>query len=252
VIDHWWQTETGWPIAANCIGLEHLPVRPGSSAKAVPGYDLRVLDEHGAAAPAGEIGALCVKLPLPPGCSPTLWGGDDRWIEAYLSQHDGYYLTADAGYIDDDGYVYVMSRTDDVINTAGHRLSTGAIEEVLAAHPDVAECAVLGIADDLKGQVPIGLAVLKAGVERERSEIAAELVARVRDEIGPVASFRQVRIVAALPKTRSGKILRGTIRKMADGEEWRVPATIEDPAVLDDLGEVLADMGRTPSGATRD
>ena len=252
VIDHWWQTETGWPIAANCIGLEHLPVRPGSSAKAVPGYDLQVLDEHGAAAPAGEIGALCVKLPLPPGCSPTLWGGDDRWVEAYLSQHDGYYLTADAGYIDDDGYVYVMSRTDDVINTAGHRLSTGAIEEVLAAHPDVAECAVLGIADDLKGQVPIGLAVLKAGVERERSEIAEELVARVRDEIGPVASFRQVRIVAALPKTRSGKILRGTIRKMADGEEWRVPATIEDPSVLDDLGEVLADMGRTPSGATRD
>jgi propionyl-CoA synthetase len=251
VIDHWWQTETGWPIAANCIGLEHLPVRPGSSAKAVPGYDLGVLDEQSSQMPAGEIGDLCVKLPLPPGCSPTLWGGDQHWIDAYLSHHDGYYMTADAGYIDDDGYVFVMSRTDDVINTAGHRLSTGAMEEVLAAHPDVAECAVVGIADDLKGQVPIGLAVLKAGVERGRSEIAAELVARVRDEIGPVASFKQVRIVRALPKTRSGKILRGTIRKMADGEEWRIPATIEDPAVLDDLGEVLAEMGRSPSTATR-
>ena len=250
VIDHWWQTETGWPIAANCIGVEHLPVRPGSSAKAVPGYDLHVLDEQSNQMPAGEIGALCVKLPLPPGCSPTLWGGDQHWVDAYLSHYDGYYMTADAGYIDDDGYVYVMSRTDDVINTAGHRLSTGAMEEVLAAHPDVAECAVVGIADDLKGQVPIGLAVLKAGVERERSEIAAELVARVRDEIGPVASFKQVRIVRALPKTRSGKILRGTIRKMADGEEWRIPATIEDPTVLDDLGEVLAEMRRSPSAAT--
>ena len=250
VIDHWWQTETGWPIAANCVGLGRLPVRPGSSAKPVPGYDLRVLDEHGNQLRAGEIGALCVQLPLPPGCSPTLWGGDQHWVDAYLSQYDGYYLTADAGYIDDDGYVYVMSRIDDVINTAGHRLSTGAMEEVLAAHPDVAECAVVGIADDLKGQVPIGLAVLKAGVERERSEIAAELVARVREEIGPVASLKQVRIVKALPKTRSGKILRGTIRKMADGEEWRIPATIEDPTVLDDLGEVLADMGRSPSAAT--
>jgi len=250
VIDHWWQTETGWPIVANCVGLERLPVQSGSSTKAVPGYDVRVLDEQGNQAPAGEIGALCVKLPLPPGCSPTLWGGDDRWVDAYLSRYDGYYLTADAGYIDDDGYVYVMSRTDDVINTAGHRLSTGAIEEVLAAHPDVAECAVVGIADDLKGQVPIGLAVLKAGVERERSQIADELVARVRDEIGPVASFKEVRIVKALPKTRSGKILRGTIRKMADGEEWRIPATIEDVAVLDDLRDVLSELGRAPSAAT--
>jgi len=251
VIDHWWQTETGWAIVANCLGLERLPVRPGSATKAVPGYDVQVLDEHGHQAPAGEIGALCVKLPLPPGCSPTLWGGDDRWVDAYLSQYDGYYLTADAGYIDDDGYVYVMSRTDDVINTAGHRLSTGAIEEVLAGHPDVAECAVVGIADDLKGQVPIGLAALKAGVERDPFQIAAELVTRVRDEIGPVASFKEVRIVSALPKTRSGKILRGTIRKMADGEEWRIPATIEDPAVLDDVRHVLADMGRAPSAATR-
>jgi propionyl-CoA synthetase len=250
VIDHWWQTETGWGIVANCVGLEQLPVRPGSPTKPVPGYDVQVLDEHGDQAPAGEIGALCVKLPLPPGCSPTLWGGDDRWIAAYLAQYDGYYLTADAGYIDEDGYVYVMSRTDDVINTAGHRLSTGAIEEVLAGHPDVAECAVVGIADDLKGQVPIGLAVLKAGVDRDRSEIGRELVARVRDEIGPVAAFKEVRVVAALPKTRSGKILRGTIRKMADGEEWRMPATIEDAAVLDDLRGVLADMGRAPSAAT--
>ena len=250
VIDHWWQTETGWPIVANCLGLERLPVRPGSPTKAVPGYDVQVLDEHGDQAPPGEIGALCVKLPLPPGCSPTLWGGDDRWIDAYLSQYDGYYLTADAGYIDADGYVYVMSRTDDVINTAGHRLSTGAIEEVLAGHPDVAECAVIGIADDLKGQIPIGLAVLKAGAEREPSEIAVELVARVRDEIGPVASFKDVRIVKALPKTRSGKILRGTIRKMADGEEWRMPATIEDATVLDDVHHVLADMGRAPSAAS--
>jgi propionyl-CoA synthetase len=250
VIDHWWQTETGWPIVANCLGLERLPVRPGSATKAVPGYDVRVLDDHGTEMPAGKIGSLCLKLPLPPGCSPTLWGGDDRWVEAYLSEYDGYYLTADAGYIDDDGYVYVMSRIDDVINTAGHRLSTGAIEEVLAAHPDVAECAVVGIADDLKGQVPIGLAVLKTGVERGRPEIAAELVARVRDEIGPVASFKEVRIVTALPKTRSGKVLRGTIRKMADGEEWRIPATIEDPAVLEDLRDVLLGMGRTPVAAT--
>jgi propionyl-CoA synthetase len=250
VIDHWWQTETGWAIAANCLGLEHLPVRPGSSAKAVPGYDLQVLDEAGAQVAAGEIGSLCVKLPLPPGCSPTLWGSDERWVEAYLSQYEGYYLTADAGYIDDDGYVFVMSRTDDVINTAGHRLSTGAIEEVLAAHPDVAECAVVGIADELKGQVPIGLAVLKAGVERDHPEIAAELIARVRNEIGPVASFKLVRIVHALPKTRSGKILRGTIRKMADGEEWRMPATIEDATVLDDLGKVLAELGRAPSAAS--
>jgi propionyl-CoA synthetase len=250
VIDHWWQTETGWAITANPVGLERLPVRPGSSAKAVPGYDLRVLDDEGKQAAAGEIGSLCVKLPLPPGCSPTLWGSDQRWVDAYLSQFDGYYLTADAGYIDEDGYVYVMSRTDDVINTAGHRLSTGAIEEVVAGHPDVAECAVVGIADDLKGQVPIGLAVLKSGVEREHHEIAAELIARVRDEIGPVAAFKDVRIVHALPKTRSGKILRGTIRKMADGEEWRMPATIEDATVLDDLGHVLAEMGRTPSAAT--
>jgi propionyl-CoA synthetase len=250
VIDHWWQTETGWPIAANCVGLESLPVKPGSCAKPVPGYDVRVLDEDGRERAAGEIGAICIRLPLPPGCSPTLWGSDERWIEAYLSRYEGYYLTADAGYVDEDGYLFVMSRIDDVINTAGHRLSTGQMEEVLAAHPDVAECAVVGVADSYKGQVPVGFAVLKAGTGRDPAEVVAELVARVREEIGPVASFRDARVVRALPKTRSGKVLRGTIRRMADGEPWTMPATIEDPGVLDELSETLTGMGRTPSRAT--
>jgi propionyl-CoA synthetase len=251
VIDHWWQTETGWPMACNCMGLEQLPIKPGSPTKAVPGYDLRVLDEAGQEVPAGTIGAICVRLPLPPGTSPTLWGSDERWIEAYLSQYPGYYLTADAGYVDEDGYLYVMSRIDDVINTAGHRLSTGAMEEVLSGHPDVAECAVVGIADSYKGQVPVGFVVLKAGVERESADIVGELVARVREQIGPVASFKDARVVRALPKTRSGKVLRGTIRSMADGEEWRMPATIEDPGVLDDLREILVEMGREPTAATQ-
>jgi propionyl-CoA synthetase len=250
VIDHWWQTETGWPMVANCLGLERLPVKPGSPTKAIPGYDVRVLDEAGAELPAGEIGALCVKLPLPPGCSPTLWRSDERWIEAYLSRYPGWYLTADAGYVDEDGYLYVMSRIDDVINTAGHRLSTGAMEEILSAHPDVAECAVVGVADSYKGQVPVGFVVLKAGVDREEDDIAAELVARVRDEIGPVASFKDAHVVPGLPKTRSGKVLRGTIRSMADGEAWRMPATIEDPAVLDQFHTLLTAMGRSPSAAT--
>jgi propionyl-CoA synthetase len=244
VIDHWWQTETGWPIAANCLGLEALPVKPGSPTKPVPGYDLRVLDEAGDRVAPGEIGALCIALPLPPGCSPTLWGSDERWIEAYLSRYPGHYLTADAGYLDEDGYVFVMSRIDDVINTAGHRLSTGQMEEVLSGHPDVAECAVVGVADSYKGQVPVGFVVLKAGVDRDPAEVSAELVQRVRDEIGPVASFREVRVVQALPKTRSGKVLRGTIRRIADGEEWRMPPTIEDPAVLDDFQALLADRAR--------
>jgi propionyl-CoA synthetase len=239
VIDHWWQTETGWAIAANCMGIEPLPVKAGSPTRAVPGYDVRVLDEAGEDAEPGEIGAICVRLPLPPGCTPTLWGSDERWVEAYLSQHPGNYLTGDAGYLDDDGYLFVMSRIDDVINTAGHRLSTGAMEEVLAEHPDVAECAVVGVADSLKGQVPIGFVVLKAGVDRDEDEIGDELVAAVRDRIGPVASFKQARVVRALPKTRSGKVLRGTIRKIADGEEWKMPATIEDPAVLDDFQAML-------------
>jgi propionyl-CoA synthetase len=249
VIDHWWQTETGWPMAANCLGIEALPVKPGSPTKAVPGYDIQPLDEDGAVRPADEIGALCVRLPLPPGCSPTLWGSDERWIEAYLLRYPGWYLTGDAGYLDEDGYVFVMSRIDDVINTAGHRLSTGAMEEVLARHPDVAECAVVGVADTLKGQVPLGFVVLKAGVARGEDEIAPELVAAVRQEIGPVASFKDARVVAALPKTRSGKVLRGTIRRMADGDEWRMPATIEDAGVLDEFHRVLAEMGREPSRA---
>ncbi|HTI33034.1 MAG TPA: AMP-binding protein, partial [Miltoncostaea sp.] len=249
VIDHWWQTETGWAIAANCMGIEPLPVKPGSPTVAVPGYDVQVLGEGGDILPAGEIGAICVRLPLPPGCTPTLWNATDRWIETYLSQYPGWYLTADAGYMDEDGYIYVMSRTDDVINTAGHRLSTGAMEEVLSGHRDVAECAVVGVADPLKGQVPVGFVVLKAGVDRPEDEIVAELVERIRDEIGPVASFKDARVVRALPKTRSGKVLRGTIRSMADGQEWRMPATIEDPAVLDDFKDVLVGLGRQPSAA---
>ena len=251
VIDHWWQTETGWAIAANCVGIEQLPVKPGSPTRAVPGYDVQILDEQGESVGAGETEAICIKLPLPPGCSMTLWGSDERWIETYLSRFPGYYLTGDAGYLDEDGYLFVMSRIDDVINVAGHRLSTGAMEEVLANHPDVAECAAVGIADQLKGQVPVGFVVLKLGVERDHDTIAAELVALVRDEIGPVAFFKDARIVRALPKTRSGKVLRGTISKMADGEPWRMPATIEDASVLDDFKQTLTNMGRKPSDAAQ-
>jgi propionyl-CoA synthetase len=247
VIDHWWQTETGWAIVANCVGLEQLEVKPGSPTKPVPGYDVRVLDENAREVPPGTIGALGVKLPLPPGCSPTLWGSDERWIDTYLSPFPGYYSTADAGYVDDDGYVFVMSRTDDVINTAGHRLSTGAMEEVLSSHPDVAECAVFGVADQLKGQVPIGFAVLKAGVERDPGDVSAELVALVREQIGPVASFKHAQIVSALPKTRSGKVLRGTMRNMADGDEWRVPPTIDDRGVLDEIAAKLSGLGYSVS-----
>jgi propionyl-CoA synthetase len=243
VIDHWWQTETGWSICANPMGLEPLPVKPGSAGVPVPGYDVRILGEDGQEVAPGTIGAICMRLPLPPGCSPYLWGSEQRWIEAYLSAFAGYYATGDAGYADDDGYVFVMSRTDDVINTAGHRLSTGAMEEVLASHPDVAECAVVGVADDYKGQVPLGFVVLKAGVDRDHDEIGGELVALVRERIGPVASFKTARVVPALPKTRSGKTLRGTIRKMADGEEWKVPPTIEDPAALDHIGGELESLG---------
>jgi propionyl-CoA synthetase len=250
VIDHWWQTETGWPIAANLVGLGTLPVKPGSATKPVPGYDVRVLDEQCAEMPAGTIGAICVRLPLPPGCTPTLWGSEERWIEAYLAEYPGYYMTGDAGYVDEDGYVFVMSRTDDVINTAGHRLSTGAMEEVLASHPDVAECAVVGVADDFKGQVPLGFAVLKAGVDRPHDEISAELVALVRDRIGPVASFKTARIVPMLPKTRSGKTLRGTIRKMAEGQRWSIPPTIEDPRALTQIGGELEELGYAVSAAS--
>ncbi|HWQ00803.1 MAG TPA: propionyl-CoA synthetase [Gaiellaceae bacterium] len=243
VIDHWWQTETGWAIAANCIGIERLPVKPGSPTKAVPGWDVRVMGDDGGEAAPGDIGAIVVKLPLPPGASPTLWNAEERFREAYLSAFPGYYQTADAGFIDDDGYVFVMARTDDIINVAGHRLSTGAIEEVLASHPDVAECAVIGVADELKGQLPVGFVVLKAGVERPHHEIAQELVALVRERIGPVAAFKTAVVVARLPKTRSGKILRGTMRRIADSEDYTTPATIDDPAILDEIAVALAGVG---------
>jgi propionyl-CoA synthetase len=253
VIDHWWQTETGWPIGANCLGVEQLPVKHGSCTRAVPGWDVRVLDsEHeGEAheATTGEIGAIAVKLPLPPGALPTLWEADDQFIRTYLSAFPGFYQTADAGFIDADGYIHVMTRTDDIINVAGHRLSTGGIEEVLAAHPDVAECAVIGVADALKGQVPLGFLVLKAGAARDPEEIEREAVALVRDRIGPVASFYKALVVTGLPKTRSGKILRGTMRKIADGEPYPMPATIEDPAVLATVGEALGKAGCAGKGA---
>jgi propionyl-CoA synthetase len=243
VIDHWWQTETGWPIAANCIGIERLPVKPGSPTKAVPGWDVRVMSDEGGEATPGDIGAIVVKLPLPPGASPTLWNAEERFREAYLSAFPGYYQTADAGFVDEDGYVFVMARTDDIINVAGHRLSTGAIEEVLASHPDVAECAVIGVADELKGQLPVGFVVLKAGVERPHDEIASELVALVRERIGPVAAFKTAVVVVRLPKTRSGKILRGTMRRIADSEEYTTPATIDDPAILDEITAALVEVG---------
>ncbi|HHC07398.1 MAG TPA: propionyl-CoA synthetase [Actinobacteria bacterium] len=243
VIDHWWQTETGWPIAANPLGIERLPIKPGSPTVPVPGWDVRILDPEGRECAPEEIGAIVCRLPLPPGALPTLWNADDRFVEAYLSRYPGYYLTADAGYKDEDGYLFVMSRIDDIINVAGHRLSTGAMEEVLAAHPDVAECAVIGVADELKGQVPVGFVVLQAGVDRDHDEIVAELVEMVRREIGPVASFKQATVVTRLPKTRSGKVLRSTMRAMADGEAWKLPATIEDPAVLDEIGEALERLG---------
>ena len=239
VIDHWWQTETGWPIAANCLGLEQLAVKPGSPTRAVPGYDVRILDESGNERPRGEEGAIAIKLPLPPGTLPTLWQADERFVESYLTTFPGYYVTGDGGHVDEDGYLFVMGRIDDVINVAGHRLSTGAIEEVVAAHPDVAECAVIGVPDELRGEVPLGLVVLKAGAEREPDQVEAELVQKVRAEIGAFAYFRDARVVARLPKTRSGKILRGTIRKIAAGEEYRAPSTIDDPAILGEIEAAL-------------
>ena len=243
VIDHWWQTETGWPITANLMGLEPLPVKPGSPTVPVPGYDVRVVDPEGNEVPPDTEGAIVVRLPLPPGTVPTLWQDDDRYVESYLTRFPGYYLTGDGGHKDADGYVYVMGRIDDVINVAGHRLSTGEIEEVIAGHPDVAECAVIGVRDDLKGQVPRGFAVLKAGVTRDPAEISAELVARVREKIGAVASVREVDVVPALPKTRSGKILRATMRAIADGEEVVVPSTIDDASALDRLRPMLRHDG---------
>jgi propionyl-CoA synthetase len=239
VVDNWWQTETGWPICANPVGLGGLPLKAGSPSVPVPGYDVQVLDPTGAVLPAGVEGAICLRLPMPPGTLPTLWGDDERYVASYLSAFPGYYLTGDGGYIDEDGYVFVMGRTDDVLNVAGHRLSTGSLEAALAGHPAVAECAVIGVADELKGQVPRGLVVLKAGGDWDPLVVAAECVQRVRDEVGAVAALRQVDVVAALPKTRSGKILRKTMREIADGGSPVVPSTIEDVTVLDALGPVL-------------
>ncbi|MBL8704482.1 MAG: propionyl-CoA synthetase [Rhodospirillales bacterium] len=243
VIDHWWQTETGWSIAANCMGLGMLPVKAGSPTKPVPGYDLRVLDAQGEEVKRGEIGAIVAKLPLPPSTFPTVWNADQRYIDSYMKEFPGFYKTGDAGYIDEDGYVFVMARTDDVINVAGHRLSTGAIEEVLSQHPDVAECAVIGAADQMKGQVPLGFLVLKSGVNRPDQDIVAETVKMVRDQIGPVAAFKVATVIKRLPKTRSGKILRGTMQKIADSEAYKAPATIDDPAILTEISDALRAVG---------
>ncbi|WDP86654.1 MAG: propionyl-CoA synthetase [Desulfobacter sp.] len=243
VIDHWWQTETGWAIAANCVGIEQFPVKPGSPTKAAPGWNMEVLDNDGKPVSKGDIGAIVVKLPLPPGTLPTLWQNDERYKEAYLSKFPGYYETSDAGFIDQDDYIYVMARTDDIINVAGHRLSTGAMEEAIAGHPDVAECAVMGVEDQLKGQIPLGMMVLNASVDRDHSEVVKEVVQLVREKIGPVAAFKTATVVKRLPKTRSGKILRGTMRSIADKKEYKVPATIDDYAILDEIEESLGKIG---------
>ncbi|PWJ21640.1 propionyl-CoA synthetase [Jannaschia seohaensis] len=247
VIDHWWQTETGWAIAANPLGIEELPIKPGSPAVPMPGYEVEILDEAGHPVPAGTLGAIAIKLPLPPGTFPTLWNAEARYRKSYLDTFPGYYETGDAGVKDEDGYLYIMARTDDVINVAGHRLSTGAMEEVLSAHPDVAECAVIGIGDTLKGQSPLGLVCLNAGADRSEEEIQKECVALVRQEIGPVAAFKQCIVIDALPKTRSGKILRGTMVAIADGTPWKMPATIDDPAVLDAIAERIGGLGHPTS-----
>jgi propionyl-CoA synthetase len=244
VLDHWWQTETGWAICANCVGLGILPVKSGSPTKPVPGWDVKVLDRRGRPAKPGDIGALVCQLPLPPGTLPTLWNADSRYQESYLAEFPGYYKTGDAGFIDEDGYVFVMTRIDDVINVCGHRLSTGAMEEVLASHPDVAECAVIGVGDQLKGQVPVGFLVLKAGVDRGRTgEIVCEVVQMVRERIGPVAAFKTATVVKRLPKTRSGKILRGIMQKIADSQEYKMPATIDDPTILEEIEDALKEVG---------
>jgi len=243
VIDHWWQTETGWAIAANCCGIETLPVKPGSPTKAAPGWDVRVLNDQGKTAEAGKIGALVVALPMPPGAATTLWQAEERFRQAYFKDYPGYYKTGDAGYLDEDGYVFVMSRTDDIINVAGHRLSTGAIEEVLAGHPAVAECAVVGVADALKGQLPVGFVVLKSGQNISSADVEKACVNLVRDRIGPVAALKTILVVARLPKTRSGKILRGTMRAIADSESYKPPATIDDPAILNEIATALRTKG---------
>jgi len=243
VIDHWWQTESGWPMVTNPIGIETLEVKPGSPTVPVPGYDIRVLDENEQECDTDEIGAIVAKLPLPPGALPTLWNADEHFVDSYLRRYPGYYLTADAGFKDADGYVYIMSRIDDIINVAGHRLSTGGMEEVLADHPDVAECAVIGVRDEVKGQSPVGFVVLQAGAERSAVDVESELVSMVRDRIGPVAAFKRAIVVDRLPKTRSGKILRATMRSIADGDEWKMPATIDDPAILDEIATALGRIG---------
>ncbi|HEY4344715.1 MAG TPA: propionyl-CoA synthetase [Parvibaculum sp.] len=248
VIDHWWQTESGWPMTANPMGLEVLPVKYGSPGVPMPGYDIQVVDEAAKPVAVGATGAIVVKLPLPPGCLPTLWHNEEGFRTSYLADYPGFYKTADAGFLDEDGYLFVMSRTDDIINVAGHRLSTGGMEEVLAGHPDVAECAVIGVADAMKGQVPLGFLVINKGVNRPIADIEKEAVQLVRDKIGPVASFRTAIVVQRLPKTRSGKILRGTMRKIADGEEWTTPATIDDPAILTEIGEALSGAGYAKKG----
>ena len=243
VIDHWWQTETGWSICAICKGIEMLDVVVGSPGRPAPGYQLDVLDANQQTVAAGDIGALVVKLPLPPGTFINLWGAPERFKSSYFENYPGYYETGDAGYIDENGYIFVMARTDDVINVAGHRLSTGAMEEVLAAHPDVAECAVIGVADELKGQLPMGFVVMNAGTAREQAEVIKELVQLVRERIGPVAAFKNAAVIERLPKTRSGKILRGTMRDIADSKQWKMPATIDDPAILDEITDSLKSMG---------
>ena len=244
VIDHWWQTETGWAIAGNFLGLEYFPIKPGSATKPMPGYDIKILDPStGQELGPDQNGVIAIKLPLPPANLPTLWKDDQRFLESYMNPFPGYYLTGDGGYIDRDGYVFVMGRIDDVINVAGHRLSTGGMEEVLARHPDVAECAVVGVGDDLKGQVPVGFVVLKSGVSRSSEEIIAEIIKMVRNDIGPVASFKKAVVVPRLPKTRSGKILRATIRKIADGESFSIPSTIDDPVTLEEIDQALKTIG---------
>ena len=243
IIDHWWQTETGWPITANCMGIEEFPVKPGSSTKPVPGFNVKILDEKGNEIGPDQEGIVAIKLPLPPGTLPTLWKKDDRFVESYLKPLPGYYYTSDSGFIDEEGYVWIMGRIDDIINVSGHRLSTGEMEEVVAKHPAVAECAVVGVADPLKGQLPLGLVVLKAGVDSDHERIVSDLVFMVRDQIGPIACFKQAVVVKRLPKTRSGKILRGVIRKIANGEEYRMPSTIDDPAILGEIEQSLKSIG---------
>jgi propionyl-CoA synthetase len=243
VIDHWWQTETGWAIAANCMGLEPLPLKAGSPTKPVPGYHVEILDDEGKAVPNGAEGVVAIKLPLPPGTLPTLWQNDDKYKESYLTAFPGYYFTGDGGHYDKDGYLFIMGRVDDVINVAGHRLSTGTMEEVISTHPDVAECAVIGAADDFKGQLPLGFIVLKEGAKKDDKTIVNDLVGMIRDQIGAVAAFKQAIVVKRLPKTRSGKILRATMRKIADGKDYQIPSTIDDPVVLDEIGEGLKVLG---------